>query len=317
MKRLAIGTSIVILLFVAVVYAFIPQKLTISNIVVVNSPVDAVNRFLESSGNWNKWWPANSSESTSNSPLENNSFKYKESKYKLTRVHYNAFELSIQQKDIIASSAIYLIPKNDSVLIQWKCDLPATSNIFSKIYRYRLAVSIKKEMAELLKHLQLHLNKQENLYGFLIKRSSTSDTLLIATKTITNSYPSVQKIYSLVNDLKVYLHEAGAKQANSPMINVSKVSEDQFQLMVAIPINKKLNNKGNIYFTRMVPALFLVTEVKGGNATVDKALHMLDLYTNDRKKSLMALPFQYLITDRSKVTDTSNWITRIYYPISY
>jgi len=56
-------------------------------------------------------------------------------------------------------------------------------------------------------------------------------------------------------------------------------------------------------------------DVIGGSYTVEDALKQMKIYMNDYQKRAMALPFQSLVTDRSKQPDTLKWITRIYTPI--
>jgi len=35
----------------------------------------------------------------------------------------------------------------------------------------------------------------------------------------------------------------------------------------------------------------------------------------DYQRAIIAIPFQMLITDRTKETDSTKWITRLYYPV--
>jgi hypothetical protein len=38
-------------------------------------------------------------------------------------------------------------------------------------------------------------------------------------------------------------------------------------------------------------------------------------YFADYKRVAMAIPFEYLVTDRETETDTTKWVTRIYAPV--
>jgi len=66
---------------------------------------------------------------------------------------------------------------------------------------------------------------------------------------------------------------------------------------------------------RLVPGKYLTTEVTGGPGSVAAALSGLKDYIRDYQRTIMAIPFQSLVTDRMQVTDTTRWVTRIYYPI--
>jgi hypothetical protein len=114
--------------------------------------------------------------------------------------------------------------------------------------------------------------------------------------------------------LKEYISINGAKETNSPMLNVIRDSSN-FITMIAIPLNKSIPENGKFIFKRMVPGNILVTEVTGGNFTITEALQQMKIYINDNHLQSPAIPFESLVTDRSKEPDSSKWITRIYYPI--
>jgi hypothetical protein len=59
----------------------------------------------------------------------------------------------------------------------------------------------------------------------------------------------------------------------------------------------------------------LITEIKGGSASIDKAFKEMENYVSDYRRTPPAIPFQSLVTDRMKEPDTSKWITRIFYPV--
>jgi hypothetical protein len=58
-----------------------------------------------------------------------------------------------------------------------------------------------------------------------------------------------------------------------------------------------------------------MTEVRGGDYTVNQALEHLQEYMNDYQRATMAIPFQSWVTDRSAEKDTTKWVTKIYYPV--
>ena len=169
-------------------------------------------------------------------------------------------------------------------------------------------------MGEVVKALQTYLEKKENVYGMNISQEKVVDTILISTKYISNTYPTTREIYSLINDLRKYISEAGAEGTNPPMLNIAN-DNNSYRTMVAIPINKIISEKGNYVFKRMIPGKILVAQVKGGEHTAMEALKQIDLYITDNNLSSPAIPFESLITNRSQEPDTTKWVTKIYYPI--
>ena len=85
---------------------------------------------------------------------------------------------------------------------------------------------------------------------------------------------------------------------------------------IGIPVNKKLPEKENISLKQMVKnGNILVTEVRGDQKFINEAIKQTEKYITDYQRSIIAIPFQSMITDRTKEPDSTKWITKIYYPV--
>ena len=73
--------------------------------------------------------------------------------------------------------------------------------------------------------------------------------------------------------------------------------------------------RGGIFSRKLVRGHYLETDVHGGSGAVNSALDRMNNYISDYGRTVMAIPFFSLMTDRSKEPDTTKWVTRIYYPI--
>jgi hypothetical protein len=85
--------------------------------------------------------------------------------------------------------------------------------------------------------------------------------------------------------------------------------------MVAIPINKELPGSGNIFPRKLIKGNYLMTEIQGGPYTIQNALHQLQVYAEDYRRTIIAIPFESLITNRITTPDTSQWKTKIFLPV--
>lgn len=65
----------------------------------------------------------------------------------------------------------------------------------------------------------------------------------------------------------------------------------------------------------MIPGKILSAEIRGGTYTSKESIKRLELYMDDHKLTSPAIPFESLVTDRSKEADTARWVTKLYYPI--
>ena len=316
MKRLLIGFALLIVLLLAAIYILIPAKLTISKVIVVNCIPDAANRLVLQPNNWQKWWPANQKNNFSATPSPVGSFVYNDDTFTIKHRYQIALDLQFKSAAESNDSRLTVFPmSSDKVALQWESALQTGMNPFKKVQRYRQAVRIKENMSGILNQLKAFLENKERVYGLGINKTSTKDTLLVATRAVFTEQPTTENIYLLAEKLQRYIQEQGAIQTGSPMLNVTE-TPGQFQVMVAIPTNKMLTGSGAIFFRKMVPGNFLVAEVYGGNKAVQDALTNFELYATDHKKTLMALPFQTLITDRRKEPDSLKWLTKIYYPVN-
>jgi hypothetical protein len=61
----------------------------------------------------------------------------------------------------------------------------------------------------------------------------------------------------------------------------------------------------------------LMAKVCGGEASIVNAQTELNHYVSDWQKIAPAIPYQSLVTNRLTITDTTKWITELYYPVLY
>jgi DNA-directed RNA polymerase subunit L len=314
MKKLFISVSALVVVALMGIYVFIPAKITFSKVIYIKTKVNIANRFLMDESKWGKWFP---SDSVNNPPAApgKNIYKYKDYFYSIENTMMNLGEVSITDNHTLLKSLINIISINgDSVGIEWKSKIPESSNPVNRIRNYKKAKELQNSMADILKHLQTFLEKKENVYGLDIIEMKVTDTLFISIKYKSAAYPSIPTIYSLIKNLREYILKEGAEETNYPIMNIIQDS-DSFRTIIAIPINKIILEENNFVLKRMVPGKILVTEVTGGNFTTGNALKQLDMYRDDNHLSSPALPFQSLVTDRSREPDTAKWVTKIYYPI--
>ncbi|MGN6531928.1 MAG: hypothetical protein ACTHK0_09270 [Ginsengibacter sp.] len=314
MKKLLIIFISICILLLAFVYIIIPSKLEISKVEYINCNVNGAFRVLSNEKTWYKWWPKDSSSNkkTDTSHL----FFYKGYSYHLSEKFYNAIEVPIGDEHAKIESKINIIKLNiDSVVVIWKCQLPTGFNPVSRILKYNEAENLNNNMSEILARLRIFLENKKNIYGINLHVIMSKDSTMVLTKKISSTYPTTDEIYMLIGNLKKYIASQRAKENNFPMLHVKKLEDSTFEAMVAIPVNKELAGNGQISFSRFVPWKVLTAEVKGGDKTVEEALHQMKVFISDYQKTAMAIPFESLVTDRSKEPDTTKWITNIYTPV--
>lgn len=307
MRKLLLCLTVLFVLFFASIYVFLPAKISFSKVAIIKTQTNIANRFLMDESKWGKWFPSDS---------DKKNHRYKNYFYSIDKKMLNAAEISISNKQISLKSIVHMLSINsDSIAIEWKSEMPESSNPINRIKNYIKAKSLQNNMSDILNHLKTFLEQNEKVYGVYIHEVISKDSTLIVTKCMTASYPSTIDIYQLISNLKNYISTHNAKENNFPMLHVRKVNDTTYEAMVAIPINKFLEGNDTIFNKRFVPWKVLTAEVKGGNYTVNEALAQMKMYISDYHREAMAIPFESLVTDRSKQPDTLQWVTRIYTPV--
>jgi hypothetical protein len=93
------------------------------------------------------------------------------------------------------------------------------------------------------------------------------------------------------------------------------MDEGRYQLMAAVPVNKHLPESAAFSMKYMVKGSFMITEVAGGDSTINKASQNMQQYFQDYRKTSMAMNFTMLVTDRILQPDSSKWVTKLCMPV--
>jgi hypothetical protein len=309
------GLILIAVALLCCVYIFIPQQLILSKVIIGNCNINTANRCFSDTSKWAKWFPKDN-DSSDKSYAAGTGFIYNRFSYKITALLYNDVQVQMQYGDSLASSDFRIASLNkDSILIGWQCTIRTSNNPFRKVMQYQQAKHLKKNIDDILAAYKSYIEVTKNIYGADFHQTMSKDSTLVTMNSFTTNYPTTGQIYQLIDSLKSYVASEGAKEINYPMLNVSK-SDKQFKTMVAISVDRELRGTSRIVIKRFVPWKMLEGQITGGVYSVDKAFEQLYKYRDDHLNSIMAIPFQSLITDRRKEPDTAKWITKICAPIS-
>lgn len=295
------------LIILALVYLFIPDNLTVSESVYVGNSIKSIKRGLAKE-TWHKWWPTADTGDV---------FLYQQKQYTLLHDLYTGVAVQIRNDQQALNSIITVLPAEaaDSNIVKWEYTVPTGSSPIQKIKTWLAVKNSGRQLGEILQNLKAFVSSDDKIYGLKIDLQRVTDTVLVATRFTTPYYPGPEDIYQHTGLLKKYIAQQAAAETNAPMLHVNKNSDGKYEAMVAIPTSRILPSTAAIMHKRMIDGNILVAEVKGGQATVDHALQVMELFVADKELSAPAIPFASLITDRLQQPDTSKWVTKVYYPI--
>ena len=312
MKRLVLVILVVLFIGLVCIYILIPGNINIRQTVRVSATRDGLSRKLFNENEWNQWWPG-----TIEKVGASKEYRYGHSVFSIDRQTIGSIVLSAASNKLACSTSLNLVnTKIDTTQVIWTGAVPTSLNPLKRVQIYFAANNLSTDVSQVLQAMQSHFSKTENVYDYNIRYDGVIDTFLVTIFTELKNYPSTESIYQLVDQLKKHIQDNGAKEAGNPMLNVSTNDSVSYLTRVAIPVNKIIPSGNKILFKRM-PAggNILVVDVKGGPNSINQAFSQVQNFVSDYHETAPAIPFFSLVTDRRQVTDTSKWITRIYYPI--
>jgi hypothetical protein len=312
MKKWIVWLLVILILGLVSIYIFIPAKIVISRIITSEVTMPGEFRMVSREEKWEKWWR----NSEGKPHVKGEPFTYNRSVFRITSNRDNITGIEIEQDGMKLQSVLHLISfKSDSTGAIWECEMHAGNSPINRLSTYNKAAELSKNMKAVLQNLKNYVSDPQNVYEISIHRSSTRDTTLLSARFISPTYPTTAEIYGYLDIVEKSIQKQKGIVSNFPLLNVRKLDSGGFETQVAIPTNRLLENDGKIFYRRMFPGNFLTAEIKGGPYTLMKAEDQLENFQKDNKKTVMAKPFQQLITNRMKEKDTLRWITRIYLPV--
>jgi hypothetical protein len=308
MKKWIVVIIVLFALLFGSIYIFIPNVINLTTQGDIKATRVGIYRSLLDSSNIKKWWPGE---------IKNDSLYLDDIVYKIYNSNISVLPIYVNDKNLFLSTSLFLVPNSvESTQLLWTGKMVTSYNPYLRFLAYLKAKHINSSMKLVLQKMQTFYSEPKNIYEFEIKKQLVVDSFLIATIAKSKGYPTNEFIYSLVKKLSNYAAINIAKENGYPMLNVATMDNINFDVKVALPVNKLLPNAGDITQKRMLGrGNILVTEVTGGNTIATRAFNQILQYGNDYQRNSPAIPFYSLITDRLKQPDSTKWVTKIYYPV--
>jgi hypothetical protein len=304
MKKVLATLVVFFILAILASYFFVSNKLKIGADAYASLNIKASEREMLDTATWKKWWP------------DGKPFQYKGAQFLFEKPLPGAsnFQL-IYKKDTLPGSLFLADNKDGRSYILWRCELTTSKNPITKWLKYIKARKVKNILTDLTNSLSAHLT-EKNVYGFTAIRTKVKDSVLITTKTNFDNYPTLEELKQLEIKLLDYLSKQNVAAKGKPMLSVIKDSEEQFFTMMGIATDKLLPKTAEFEPKLVLKnGNIIEAEFTGGPKATQNAFELFEVYKNDMQLSAPAIPYQLLVTDRNKESDTSKWVTRFYYPV--
>ena len=291
-------------------YVLIPTLIVVKKSIVVENNPKGLGRCLSDSSKWITWWPAK---------LNGNKKILNEKEYRLADKTFNSILIDVTKSNTTLKTSLNIIPLTTaSVKLQWVAELKASYNPYQRLRTYLYAREIRDDFTTIFDAIKTYYSNSISVYGLDIKREIVQNSSLIYTTDSAKGYPSTEKIYSMLDQLRSYIQLHSAQATDSPMLNINTSDSITYFTRVAIPTNKKLESQGKIQYRMMLGGgNILCAQIKGGNEKVDSAFKIVQQYLQDYGLVAPAIPFYSLVSNRMAERDNNQWVTKIFYPVMY
>lgn len=308
MKRVVFTATLILVILLVGIYVFIPSTITAGKTVAVKCVNKNVLVLIGNKQGWSRWLPKES--------FTSDLIQYKGYQLKLGGATYTSVTFDALKEDNTIFNEIGFV--NDSVTktkISVISSVATGLNPFTRFRKWQMMKSYETVIDELLQQFISFAEDKKNIYGVEITDGRIPDSLFISTRKTFYHRPTEVEIYQLIDQLQIYAKAKNAKQVNQPMMHLEHLDSSHFEIMVALPVDKVIENEGNYLFKQMVKGNTLIAEVRGGRATINNGLKALEQFKSDYQFTSPAISFELMITDRRAQPDTAQWVTRLYYPI--
>lgn len=297
---------VLLVLFLLTAYLLFPGKQQAGGSIRAATPYSMALRQLPDTVLWKLWWPWAANGGSENQP---------EGLIELKGLSETQLVLNWKENGLTIPVLVSLASNgNDSTVLMWSAAWDAGASPIARISEFARSRRLRNDMQTLLGAFSLYASNPEHAYGFKPVFTKVTDTLLISTKSSFTSEPSINEVYDLFGSLEKYVAAKGATVKGNPMYHVT-ASGNTFEVMAALPISNLIEESPTYRIKRMVDGHLLVAEVKAGPEKLKNLFRQFEQYKNDYQLTSPAIPYLQPITNRLQNPDTTQWITRMCYPI--
>jgi len=297
--RKIIGSILAILILsLAAVYLLIPNQLVIKGSQMVYQPSSSLIRGMMQTSKWSEWMPKGIDLKATSSLVATIQ----------TDLYHDGINVPVEFSIENGEN------KNSIISFETSMDNQQWSPI-ARVQYFIFAKAIQNKLDKVLAAASNYYNYSKGVYGFDIVETKVKDSSLITIDQTLNDTPNLVQIYQMVDQLTAYINIQKGKAKGDPMVNITRLDENEVYIQIAIPIERDMPVNGPFAIKKMVLGNLLAVKVQGDQSIVYQALEATKLYINDKQKTSPAIPFIIYHTNRLLEKDSTQWKSTINYPI--
>jgi hypothetical protein len=298
MRKIVLLLTTILVLSVVAIYLLVPKQFIIKGTQAVNQSAPSVIRGMMQTNKWSEWMP-------------------KEAKLNLTGTMVATIQTELILDEVKVPVEFSIIDDTSAnAIIGFETSMEQTNwSPIARVQNYLFAKKIQGQLDLILAAAGNYYNTVKGVYGFDIQETNVQDSSLIALDQVLMDTPTLVQIYDMITQLEQHIMAQNGKIKNDPMVNITRINEDEVFTQVAIPIEKDIQVNSPFTLKKMVLGKLLSVTVIGDAATVNNALIATKQYLGDKQRTSPAIPYVIYNTNRIKEPDAQKWKSTINYPV--
>jgi len=298
MRKIVLLLTTILVLSVVAIYLLVPKQFIIKGSQTVNQSAPSVIRGMMQTNKWSEWMP-------------------KETKLNLTGTMVATIQTELILDEVKVPVEFSIIDDTSAnAIIGFETSMEQTNwSPIARVQNYLFAKKIQGQLDLILAAAGNYYNTVKGVYGFDIQETNVQDSSLIALDQVLMDTPTLVQIYDMITQLEQHIIAQNGKIKNDPMVNITRINEDEVFTQVAIPIEKDIQVNSPFTLKKMVLGKLLSVTVIGDAATVNNALIATKQYLGDKQRTSPAIPYVIYNTNRIKEPDAQKWKSTINYPV--
>jgi effector-binding domain-containing protein len=312
---------------------FLPAKVTVKRIKIIKATPSQLFTQVNKLKNWEKWSPWHSIDP--NIKLKYNDISEGEgASYSWSSAHENVGngKVTITESspydsikidmDFIengkASGRYYFEKQKDSVKVTWMMDsdLPNPLMKWFGLFMDSFVGPDFEKGLDNLERLASNENRSSSLSAISLE-SSTIDEVNALTITKTCDPSEISTVLGRTYiDILQFIAQNKLKQSGHPFAIYHSHTRDKIVVEPGIPVESLPHEViGDIKVTTIKPTAVVIANYYGNPEKSAVAHKRIDKWVEDNNKKVNGSPWEVYVRSIEQESDTSKWLTKIYYPI--
>lgn len=327
-----IGALLIILAIALIVAIFLPSKQSVSSGIEINAEVSKAFEQVNTMSNWSNWSPFQEADTSLIIRYEGAKMgvgaiqkwgRAKEDMGILT-IKESQMNQSIKNHiDFIDQGEAYgywtFEQKENKAYVKWEIEMVELSYPVMRIMGLFLESMMQETMDNGLYNIKYYIEDEAASNPYNIVQTNFSESASLSMKDSCSWDQISVKTEEMFTYLYTYLGKNSIQPSSYPYANYLVWDEEkQFTVFeISVPVGENVTSNDSKILNTLSPSGKVIKGIHKGAYENTYNLYMaMDEYMKNNSLSQIGGPWEVFITDSTVESDTSKWVTEVYFPIN-